>query len=179
MKLHSSILHSLLSGAMLSYAIDVVTDKHDISPDAVVILLALAELHAKGQATPSVEQLLTQTLYVPSLFLEGIDALYEAGFLIRDGESVAATNKAAHLLKDVFETCQQEVKHRANRFAVYPPISESPLIQREGAFYAGPLTLFPLNYFSPEPTEKLAKPSTSKGRKQAKNISGDLPTHNQ
>lgn len=173
MKLHPEILHSLLSGAMLSYAIDVVTDKHDISPDAVVILLALAELHAKGQATPSVEQLLAQTLYVPSLFLEGIDALHEAGLLIRDNQSVAATNKAARLLKAVFETCQQEVKHRANRFATYPLTSESPLIQREGAFYAGPLTLFPLNYFSPEPTEKPAKPATPKGRKQAKKPSAE------
>ena len=177
MKLHPSILRSLLSGAILSYAIDVIADKDDISPDAVVILLALAELHAKGQATPSIERLLAQTLYVPSLFLEAIEALHEAGFLIRDDESVAATTKAAHLLKDVFETCQQEVKHRANRFADHIPTSESPLIQREGAFYAGPLTLFPLNYFSPEPTEKSAKPATATGRKQAKNISGDPDTH--
>jgi hypothetical protein len=170
MKLHPELLHSLVSSALLSSAICATSEQYDgLSDDAVVVLLALAELHEKNHPTPSLELVFCQTLYSPDSFLEDIDQLHKAGLLIRDGEKVAATDKGMLLLKAVYDNVQHEMQCRATKVRVMAQGAANPLIQDNSVDYGEPLTLFPLRFFAMEPTKE-AKPSASMRREQPKDI---------
>lgn len=168
MKLPTEILASLLRGAALPYAIIITADQYDLSPDAVVILLALAELHEKGKPTPTLEMVICQTLYPPHLFLAGIEELHDTALIIKDGSKVAATDKAAQLLKAVHDKCQQELNHRATRFSIPLEGSNSPLLHKEEYTYSDPLDILPLYMFSALPGPK---PTIPKSRKQRQKLS--------
>ena len=173
MKLHPDLLHSLLSGALLSSAICVTAEQYDgLSADAIVVLLALAELHEKKHSTPSLELVFCQTLYSPDSFLEDIEQLHKAGLLIRDGDKVAATNKGMLLLKAAYDNVQHEMQCRAAKVKVMAEGAANPLIQDDTVDYGGPLTLLPLRFFAVEPV-KTAKPTTPKRRNSVRKSSGE------
>jgi predicted MarR family transcription regulator len=123
MKLPQRTMRGLLAGALFHELATEAAAAHKIGPNAMLVLLAIEELHYKGRLSPSVDLVELQLGLSTSAVRLAIGQLHRADLLTKNGVGKAATvmttEAGFNVLTELSAKCWGEVAKRLKRINVW------------------------------------------------------------